>query len=202
MLDELKLYRCPALILVPFGRVPLPSRDQRPVGVVFKPLKNAVFFQEVVRLLVESRKAEPVEALDEIKFASEFPLKVLLAEDNVVNQKVALGLLTRLGYHADLAANGLQAIAMMEKQSYDLVLMDLQMPEMDGLEACREIRSRFSAGRIPKIIALTANALLSDRDRCLAAGMDDYIAKPVKLPEVAAAIRRQFGHSAKPAKPA
>jgi PAS domain S-box-containing protein len=199
LLDELKVYRCPALILVPFGRAPIPSKDPRPIGVVSKPLKNAAFFQEVIRLLSDNQKAEPVEASDDARLAAEYPLKVLLAEDNLVNQKVAMGLLARLGYHADLAANGLQAIAMMEKQAYDLVLMDLQMPEMDGLEACREIHARFPLGRIPKIIALTANALNSDRDRCLAAGMDDYVSKPVKLQEIAAAIRRQFGHLARPA---
>jgi PAS domain S-box-containing protein len=202
VLDELTIFRCPAVVLVPFGRTPLPSKDPRAVGVVSKPLKNAAFFQEVVRILVERRRAEPVEVSDEPKFASEYPLKVLLVEDNLVNQKVALGLLTRLGYHADWAANGLQALAMMEKQAYDLVLMDLQMPEMDGLEACREIHARFPAERIPKIVALTANALMSDRERCLAAGMHDYIAKPVKLQEVAAAIRRQFGNSPKPPKSA
>ena len=124
--------------------------------------------------------------------AEEVPLRVLLAEDNPVNQKVALGLLERLGYRADLAANGKQAVARAEQQPYDLILMDLQMPEMDGLEASRLIRSRLPAARQPKIIALTANAMQGDRELCLAAGMDDYVAKPVKLTEIAAAIRRQF----------
>jgi len=201
-LDELTRYRCPTLMLVPYGRVPLLSRDPRPVGTVSKPIKNAAFFQEVVRLFAEGRRKEPVEPPEEPKIAPEMSLKVLLAEDNIVNQKVALGFLARLGYHADVAANGAQAVEMIEKHEYDLVLMDLQMPVMDGLEACREIHARLPAGRIPKIIAVTANALLTDRDRCLAAGMDDYIAKPVKLDELSAAIKRQCGHLAKPAESA
>jgi CheY-like chemotaxis protein len=201
-LDELMRYRCPTLILVPYGRVPLISRDPRPVGVVSKPLKNAAFYQEVVRLFADERRIAPVESAQEPKAAPVLPLKVLLAEDNIVNQKVALGFLSRLGYHADLAANGAQAVEMIERHGYDLVLMDLQMPEMDGLEACREIHARIPADRIPKIVALTANALLSDRDRCLAAGMDDYIAKPVKLNELSEVIKRQCGHLAKPAESA
>jgi PAS domain S-box-containing protein len=195
MLDELAMFRCPTLVLVPFGRAPLPSRDARPIAVVSKPLKNAAFFQEASRLFADSRKVEPAEPAVERKLADELPLKVLLAEDNVVNQKVALGFLGRLGYRADLAANGLQVLAMIGKQSYDLILMDLQMPEMDGLEASREIHAHLPPDRIPKIIALTANALMRDRDRCMAAGMDDYIAKPVKMQELIDAIKRQFGKS-------
>src|SRR6185312_17549050 len=118
--------------------------------------------------------------------------RVLLAEDNAVNQKVAMGLLLRLGYRADLVTNGREAVDRALAERYDLILMDLQMPEMDGLEASREIRRRIGRQPQPRIIALTANAMQGDRELCLAAGMDDYVAKPVKLPEVAAAIRRQF----------
>ncbi len=100
--------------------------------------------------------------------------------------------LERLGYRADAVGNGLEVLAALENRRYDLVLMDLQMPEMDGLEASRLIRRQFAADRQPKIIALTANAMQGDREICLEAGMDDYISKPVKLPEIAAAIRRQF----------
>ena len=89
--------------------------------------------------------------------------------------------------------NGLEALTALETRRYDLVLMDLQMPEMDGLEASRQIRQRLPAGRQPKIIALTANAMQGDRELCLAAGMDDYISKPVKMHEIEAVIRRLFG---------
>jgi len=124
---------------------------------------------------------------------------LLLAEDNTVNQKVAVGLLERLGYHADVVANGLLAVTAVQKQPYDVVFMDLQMPYMDGLEACRQIRRRLPAGRQPKIIAITANAMQGDRELCVAAGMDDYVAKPVKLKEIAAVIRRLFPRPDSPA---
>jgi CheY-like chemotaxis protein len=134
--------------------------------------------------------------------AEEFPLSVLLAEDNHVNQKVALRFLERLGYRAEAVGNGLEVISALEGHPYDLVLMDLQMPEMDGLEATRRIRQVLPPERQPKIIALTANAMQGDRDICLAAGMDDYISKPVKMNEIAAVIRRQFAARAKAAQAA
>jgi CheY-like chemotaxis protein len=124
--------------------------------------------------------------------AEEIPLTVLLAEDNAVNQKVALRFLERMGYQADAVGNGLEVVNAFQNRSYDLVLMDLQMPEMDGLEASRRIRRTLPADRQPKIIALTANAMQGDREICLDAGMDDYISKPVKMHEIVAAIRRQF----------
>jgi len=189
----------PRLLLVPFGRAVPPRTDGIPCESVAKPLKNLALAQGVVRLFSAKPAAAHAVATPERRIlADEVPLKVLLAEDNPVNQKVALGLLDRLGYRADLAANGRQAVAKAEQQPYDLILMDLQMPEMDGLEASRLIRSRLPAGRQPKIIALTANAMQGDRELCLAAGMDDYVAKPVKLAEIAAAIRRQFRPSPAP----
>ncbi len=126
------------------------------------------------------------------RIGDRLPLSILLVEDNLVNQKVALRFLDRLGYQADAVANGLEAIRALEERPYQMVFMDLQMPEMDGFEASREIRQRLPAERQPVIVALTANALQGDREACLAAGMDDYITKPVKLGDIANSIQRRF----------
>ena len=117
-------------------------------------------------------------------------LRILLAEDNAVNQKVALRVLDKLGYRADVASNGLEALEALERESYDVVLMDVQMPEMDGLDASRRICERWPAESRPRIIAMTANAMVEDREACFAAGMDDYVAKPVRPEELAAALSR------------
>jgi len=114
--------------------------------------------------------------------------RILLAEDNVVNQKLALRLLAQMGYRADLAANGLEAIDAVERQTYDVVLMDVQMPELDGLEAARAICQRWTRSERPHLIAVTANAMQGDREQCLEAGMDDYISKPIRVPELVAAL--------------
>lgn len=111
-------------------------------------------------------------------------LRILLAEDNSVNQMVMLKMLKRLGYHADVAANGKEVLLCLEREPYSLVLMDVQMPEMDGFEAARAIRKRWAKEDQPKIIAITAYALDGDREKCLASGMDGYISKPVKLEEL------------------
>ena len=122
------------------------------------------------------------------KFSENYPCKILLAEDNIVNQKVALLTLAKLGYKVDVAANGLEVIKAVQRQYYDLILMDIQMPEMDGLEATRWIRENMS--QQPQIIAMTANALESDRQICLDAGMNDYITKPVRFDFLKQVLRR------------
>src|SRR6476659_2289937 len=107
-----------------------------------------------------------------------------------MNQKVALRLLEQLGYRADVASNGVEAIEALERQPYDVVLMDVQMPELDGLDATRQICERWPAEERPRIIAMTANALPEDREACFAAGMDDYVAKPIRPDELAQALGR------------
>jgi CheY-like chemotaxis protein len=121
-------------------------------------------------------------------------LRILLAEDNVINQKVAMRILKKIGYRADLAANGLEVLQALERLHYDVVLMDVQMPEMDGLEATRIIRKRFAPEYQPRIIAITAYALEGDREKCLDAGMDGYISKPVSMNELADALETCRNH--------
>jgi CheY-like chemotaxis protein len=120
--------------------------------------------------------------------AKRHPLRILLAEDNVVNQKLALRLLQQMGYRADLASNGLEAVESVKRQTYDVVLMDVQMPEMDGLDATRAICARWNAHERPRIVAMTANAMQGDRDMCLAAGMDDYVTKPIRVERLVEAL--------------
>ncbi|HEX7632483.1 MAG TPA: response regulator, partial [Lacunisphaera sp.] len=127
-----------------------------------------------------------------VRLADTIPLDILLVEDNPVNQKVALRYLERMGYHATTANNGLEGVLAMRQKDYHLILMDVQMPEMDGLEATRRIRDGLPPERQPIIVALTANAMQGDRERCLDAGMNDYITKPVKIDELQAAISRHF----------
>src|SRR5204863_8520641 len=117
-------------------------------------------------------------------------LRILLAEDNPMNQKVALRLLERLGYSADVATNGLEAIETLERRPYDVVLMDVQMPHLDGLDATRQICERWPEKSRPRIVAMTANALPEDREACFAAGMDDYLAKPIHPEELGDALNR------------
>ena len=122
--------------------------------------------------------------------AARHPLRILLAEDNVVNQKLAMRLLQQMGYRADLASNGSEAVECVARQAYDVVLMDVQMPELDGLDATRAITARWSAGARPRIIAMTANAMQGDREACLAAGMDDYVTKPIRVDALVQALNR------------
>ena len=122
--------------------------------------------------------------------AQRLPLRILLAEDYAVNQKLALRLLAQMGYRADIASNGLEAIQAVERQPYDVILMDVQMPEMDGLEASKAICARWAAGERPHIIAMTANAMQGDREMCLEAGMDDYVSKPIRVDELIEALKR------------
>jgi CheY-like chemotaxis protein len=122
--------------------------------------------------------------------AERLPLRILLAEDNSVNLRVGVLMLERLGYRADVAGDGGEVLAALARQPYDVILMDVQMPGIDGLEATRRIRTELPAGRQPRIVALTANVLAEQRQACLAAGMDDFVQKPVGIADLRAALER------------
>ncbi len=158
---------------------------------LIKPLRQSQLYDTLMSLLgndtAPKRAAAPAKTQIDATLAQRHPLRILLAEDNLVNQKLALRLLSQMGYRADVAANGIEAIEALQRQPYDIVLMDVQMPELDGLEATREIVHRFSTAR-PRIVAMTANAMQGDRDECLAAGMDDYITKPIRVDALVGAL--------------
>lgn len=163
-------------------------------GILAKPIKSAQLHRQILKALCGPAPLPSPEPLinAEPADATPPPLRLLLAEDNVINQKVALKILGKLGYQADIAGNGKEAIEALRKGWYDAVLMDVQMPEMDGMEATRHIRAEWPAGG-PRIIAMTANAMQGDREACLAAGMDDYISKPVRAADLQAALDRIRG---------
>jgi CheY-like chemotaxis protein len=165
-------------------------------AAVPRPLRTITLVRALHTLFPSSTPVPSTNATPELfDLATRIPLNVLIVEDNPVNQKVALRFLQRLGYRADSVANGIEAINAIGAHHYQLVFMDLQMPEMDGFEATRHIRRNLPAHRQPCIVALTANALQSDRDQCLSAGMNDFVTKPIKLGEITDTIRRHFGAS-------
>ncbi|HEU5293778.1 MAG TPA: response regulator, partial [Burkholderiaceae bacterium] len=156
-----------------------------------KPLRQSQLFDVLVHLLGGEPRASAAAARTpavDAAMAEHHPLRILLAEDNLVNQKLALRLLSQMGYRADVAASGVEAVEAVQRQPYDVVLMDVQMPEMDGLEATREIRRRWSDGARPRIVAMTANAMQGDREECLSAGMDDYLTKPIRVEALVGAL--------------
>ncbi len=166
-----------------------------------KPLHQSQLFDTLAGILdpgdaPRDRVARPARSSVDAAMAEHHPLRILLAEDNVVNQKLALRLLLQMGYRADLASNGIEAIECIERQTYDVVLMDVQMPEMDGMEASRRIVRRWPDGQRPRIVAMTANAMQGDREECLAAGMDDYVTKPIRVDALVAALNKVIARDA------
>jgi PAS domain S-box-containing protein len=179
----------PLLLLTSLGRLPQAGSSDQFDAQLAKPLRASQLYNALVRIVAEGDDEPEPTAEAERPGTGASSLRILLAEDNAVNQKVALRLLERLGYGADVASNGLEALEALERSRYDVVLMDVQMPELDGLDASRRICERWPDTR-PHIIAMTANALPEDRDACFAAGMDDYVAKPIRPDVLAEALRR------------
>ena len=186
----------PLVLLTSVGR----RRDDLDSSVAFaghltKPIKASQLYEALVLALGTGSRAAVVQrapsSVAEEGSTERAQLRILVAEDNAVNQRLALLLLEKLGCRADVARTGLEVVEAVRAQPYDLVLMDVEMPEMDGIEATRRIRIAGRHGAtLPRIIAVTANAMQGDRDACLAAGMDDYLTKPIRLEELDAALRR------------
>ena len=184
----------PALILTSMGRNDQTRALRRipHTAVLVKPAHQSHILDTIMRLLNKDLPAvqSSTDAPPESRATTRSRIRILLAEDNAVNQKVALRQLQQLGYQAEAVANGKQALAAIAETSYEIVLMDCQMPEMDGYEATRELRLREGDKRHTIVIAMTANALEGDREKCLKAGMDDYITKPVRPETLARALER------------
>ena len=183
----------PIILLTSLGKREDLERAAKEIfsAYVAKPIKKSQLFDILVNVFANSpvkagrQREEP--KLDST-LASRLPLRILVAEDNVVNQKLLLRILQHMGYTADLAANGLEVLDALKRQQYHLIFMDVEMPEMDGLEATREITQHPQAYRRPTIIGTTAYAMEEDRKKCLEAGMDHYISKPIRIVEIQQAI--------------
>ncbi len=172
-------------------KLPEKCQDINFAAVINKPIRVSVLYQTLIKIFTaEKTDVEKLSTVSETEVKSVEKLRILLAEDNVVNQKVVLLQLKQLGYGADVAANGIEVLEALQRQPYDVVLMDVQMPEMDGLEATRIIRQQWSPELCPQIIAITANAMAEERDKCLEVGMDNFITKPMKVPELAQALQQ------------
>jgi two-component system, sensor histidine kinase and response regulator len=184
------------ILMTSFGKA-IPPDELKAMNVAAcctRPVRQSALLNCLVLALAprgsakESRQPEPsVGPTVSVALRKE---RILLAEDNVVNRQVALGNLQKLGYEADIAASGIEVLTAVERKPYDIILMDCQMPGLDGYEATKKIRQRERKGNHLWIIAMTANAMAGDRERCLAVGMDDYLSKPLRRLELRAALDR------------
>ncbi len=190
---QMAVYRhLPLVVLSSLGVSKIDAVKVDFAAILSKPIKQ-LQLHDVLAKVLGGRSDLMEQVRNEQEIASKIPdpshsLRILLAEDNLVNQKVAIHMLKKIGYQADVVMNGLEAIETLQKSIYDVVLMDLQMPKMDGIEATRHIISHFSPERRPQIVAMTANAMEGDREICLAAGMNDYITKPINIEQLAKAL--------------
>jgi len=185
--------KLPVVICGPLGSVNQGGGIAGKVLPQLKPCKLANTKRNLMESVGLSKETVKKTETASEKLGERMPMSILLAEDNIVNQKVATRLFKKFGYKIEVANNGLEAIKALEQGAYDLVFMDIQMPEMDGLEATRQINAKWSDAR-PRIIALTANAMREDREKCFEAGMDDYLTKPFKPVELEDAIASTYEH--------
>jgi CheY-like chemotaxis protein len=182
----------PIILLTSLGRREIGAEDLDFAAYLTKPLKPSHLYDALAGLFAKniiSPKPETTRPVMDAEMGKRHPLRILLAEDNQVNQKLALRILEQMGYRADVASNGLESVESIERQLYDVILMDVQMPEMDGLDATRNIRKLENVTQ-PHIIAMTANAMEGDREMCIAAGMNDYVSKPIRVNELVEALMK------------
>lgn len=185
----------PMIMLTSIGQIGDLTPVQRSyfAALLNKPIKSAALYSILTQVMSgqprQSQPARPAPPAKSLEPGQKAPLRILLAEDHLVNQKLALLMLQRLGYRADVAGNGLEVLEAIRRQVYDVVLLDVQMPEMDGLEAAQRICKEWQFDR-PRLIAMTANAMEGDREICLNAGMDDYISKPMRMEALAQALEK------------
>jgi CheY-like chemotaxis protein len=184
-----------ALPIILLSSIRLRAGDNRAgdLGVsvfVYKPIRQSSLLEALNRTLEGRQQSRKAPATTEINrsLADKLPLRILLADDNRINLRVSQAFLQKMGYRVELANNGLEVVQALERQPFDIVFLDVQMPEMDGYEAARRICQRWSREQRPRMIAMTGNALQGDRELCLEAGMDDYIAKPVRVRELENAL--------------
>jgi len=182
----------PIILLSSIGNEQRRQYDHLFSHILTKPVKQKILSNAITSELRKQGRINLVPQAARIKFSEDFarhyPLNILIAEDNPVNQTLAIRTLKKLGYQATVAANGVLALEALKANRFDIILMDVQMPEMDGIETTQRIRQ--SEGHQPVIIAMTANAMDEDKEACLQAGMDDYISKPIKLEQLVKALER------------
>ncbi len=187
----------PLVMLTSMGRheIGISAIEVNFAAFLNKPIKQSQLYNVLINIFGESTSEVRVQhssgrfSKSIPMIAQELPLRILLADDHLVNQKVGLQILQRMGYRADVAGNGKEVLEALRRQPYDVILMDMQMPEMDGLEASRLICEEWEAAAKPWIVAMTANAMRGDREECMAAGMDDYLSKPIEIDELVRVLR-------------
>ncbi|MFZ1043563.1 MAG: response regulator [Anaerolineales bacterium] len=182
----------PLIMLTSLGFRPEQDETNDFAAFLTKPIKPSYLFETLAFVLTNQPRATPQKheapPIFDHQLGVEHPLRILLAEDNVVNQQVAIALLHRMGYRPDVVANGLEVLDALERQVYDAVLLDIQMPEMDGEEAAQKIKENWPPEKRPRLIAMTANAIEGDREHYLASGLEDYISKPIRIEELQRAL--------------
>jgi PAS domain S-box-containing protein len=185
----------PLIMLTSLGGLEDIPEDVEFAARLSKPIKSSLLYNAVIEVIGQNigevaPQMPPEELAYDAQMAEIHPLHILLAEDNLINQKVAIRILEKLGYRVDVAANGLEVLDALNRQDYDVVLMDVQMPEMDGVQATRQIIAKYPPEQCPRIVAMTAHAMEGDRERYIRAGMHDYVSKPIRLEELIAALNR------------